>query len=52
MNDPSCRPDIAQPVKDMEQYDTILIGFPIWWYVEPRNFKEKRWRAIRFLANF
>ena len=36
MNDPSCRPAIAQPIKDMEQYDTILIGFPIWWYVEPR----------------
>lgn len=36
MNDPSCRPAIVQPVKDMEQYDTILIGFPIWWYVEPR----------------
>ena len=36
MNDSSCRPAIAQPVKDMEQYDTILIGFPIWWYVEPR----------------
>ena len=20
----------------MAQYDTVLIGFPIWWYVEPR----------------
>lgn len=36
MNDPTCRPDIAGAVKDMEQYDTIFIGFPIWWYVEPR----------------
>ena len=36
MNDPSCRPAIAEPVKNMEQYDTVLIGFPIWWYVEPR----------------
>ena len=36
MNDLSCRPAIARPVQDMEQYDTILIGFPIWWYVEPR----------------
>ena len=36
MNDPSCRPAIAHQVKNMEQYDTILIGFPIWWYVEPR----------------
>ena len=36
MNDPNCRPAIAQPIQDMEQYDTILIGFPVWWYVEPR----------------
>ena len=36
MNDPSCRPAIAEPVQDMAQYDTVFIGFPIWWYVEPR----------------
>ena len=36
MNDPACRPAIAQPVQNIDQYDTILIGFPIWWYVEPR----------------
>ena len=36
MNDPGSRPAIAQPIQDMEQYDTILIGFPVWWYVEPR----------------
>ncbi len=36
MNDPDCRPAIAEPVQDMAQYDTVLIGFPIWWYVEPR----------------
>lgn len=36
MNDRSCRPAMAEPVPDMSQYDTILIGFPIWWYVEPR----------------
>ena len=36
MNDPSCRPAIAQPVQDMGQYDTVFVGFPIWWYVEPR----------------
>lgn len=36
MNDPACRPAIEDQVKGMEQYDTILIGFPIWWYVEPR----------------
>lgn len=36
MNDPACRPEIAGAVENMEQYDTVLIGFPIWWYVEPR----------------
>ena len=36
MNDPSSRPAIAAPVQDMAQYDTVFIGFPVWWYVEPR----------------
>ena len=36
MNDPGCRPAIADPVLNVEQYDTVLVGFPIWWYVEPR----------------
>ncbi len=36
MNDPSCRPAIAGKVEDMSQYDTVLVGFPVWWYVEPR----------------
>ena len=36
MNDPASRPEIAEPVPDMDQYDTIWIGFPVWWYVEPR----------------
>lgn len=31
MNDPASRPAIAEPVTDMAQYDTILVGFPIWW---------------------
>ena len=36
MNDPACRLAMAAPVKDLEQYDTVFVGFPIWWYVEPR----------------
>ncbi len=36
MNDPACRPAIASPVERMEQYDTVFVGFPVWWYVEPR----------------
>lgn len=35
MNDPACRPAIAAPVENMDQYDTVFLGFPIWWYVAP-----------------
>jgi flavodoxin len=35
MNNKAFRPEIANKVDDMAQYDTIYIGFPIWWYVAP-----------------
>ena len=35
MNDPSSRPAITGKVENMEQYDAVIIGFPIWWYVAP-----------------
>ncbi len=35
MKDRSCRPQIAVNVEDMDKYDVIFIGFPIWWYREP-----------------
>ena len=35
MNDTSCRPAIASHVENMEQYDVVFVGFPIWWYREP-----------------
>lgn len=35
MNDPASRPKIAQRLGDMEQYGTVFLGFPIWWYVAP-----------------
>lgn len=35
MNDKAYRPAIANTVKDMDVYDVIYIGFPIWWYVAP-----------------
>ena len=35
MNDPSCRPAIRTKVENMEQYDVVFVGFPIWWYREP-----------------
>lgn len=36
MTDLESRPAIANRVPDMNQYQTVLVGFPIWWYVEPR----------------
>ena len=36
MKDPTARPEIAKQVEDMDAYDTIIIGFPIWWGVAPR----------------
>lgn len=35
MNDRSSRPAISSKVTDMNQYDVIFIGFPVWWYREP-----------------
>lgn len=36
MNDDSARPAIASKVKDLDKYNTVYIGFPIWWYTAPR----------------
>ena len=36
MNDPSARPEIAGTVADMDSYDTVIVGYPIWWGVAPR----------------
>ncbi len=36
MNDPSARPEIADSALDMAAYDTVFVGFPIWWGVAPR----------------
>ncbi len=35
MNDKSFRPPIAEKVDDMEQYNIVFVGFPVWWYREP-----------------
>ena len=35
MNDKTFRPAIADKDAHVEDYDTIFIGFPIWWYVAP-----------------
>ncbi len=36
MNDPAARPEIAGEALDMSSYDTVIVGFPIWWGVAPR----------------
>lgn len=36
MNDPACRPALAEQPADLAGYDIIFVGFPVWWYVEPR----------------
>ena len=35
MLDDSCRPGIANRVENMDEYDTVFVGFPVWWYREP-----------------
>ena len=35
MNNPASRPEIESKRDNMSEYDTIFVGFPIWWYVAP-----------------
>ncbi len=35
MRDKSSRPALADTDADIAAYDTIFVGFPIWWYVAP-----------------
>ena len=35
MDDPSSRPEVESKRDNMNEYDTIFVGFPIWWYVAP-----------------
>ena len=35
MNDRAFRPAIADRNARVEEYDTVFVGFPIWWYVAP-----------------
>jgi len=36
MKDKKARPEVASKVEDMNQYDIIFLGYPIWWYTAPR----------------
>ena len=35
MKNPNSRPEIAEKLNNMADYDLIFLGFPIWWYVAP-----------------
>lgn len=35
MNNHNSRPEIKTKLEDISQYDTIFVGFPIWWYIAP-----------------
>ena len=35
MQDVTCRPTLAADPLDVEKYDVVFIGFPIWWGREP-----------------
>lgn len=35
MNDKSFRPQVANKISNPEQYDVIVLGFPVWWYTAP-----------------
>lgn len=35
MNDKNSRPKLADANANVQVYDTIFVGFPVWWYVAP-----------------
>lgn len=35
MSDPTSRPAITGRVLNIQEYDTVFVGYPIWWYVAP-----------------
>ena len=43
MSNPASRPEIERIRDNIQDYDTIYLGFPIWWYIAPtiiNNFLE------------
>ena len=35
MGDKSFRPEIVKVKENIDEYDIIFVGFPIWWYIAP-----------------
>lgn len=36
MKDATSRPEFVKKLDDIDSYDLVIIGFPIWWYLAPR----------------
>ena len=36
MNDKTSRPQISKKISNIEEYNTVIIGFPVWWYTAPK----------------
>ena len=36
MNNSASRPKTAEKLGNMNEYGTVFVGFPIWWYTAPR----------------
>ena len=36
MEDKHSRPSIKNKINNIDEYDKIIIGFPVWWYTAPR----------------
>ena len=36
MNDPQSRPELKEKKDNMDDYDVVYIGYPIWWGAAPR----------------
>lgn len=54
-NDAHARPEISGQIENMDAYDVVLIGHPIWWGQEPRildTFMESYDFSGKTLANF
>ena len=35
MQDKNFRPQILNRVSNLTKYDTVVLGFPVWWYTAP-----------------
>ena len=36
MNDKTSRPQKKKKISSIEEYNTVIIGFPVWWYTAPK----------------